>query len=222
MTKDKTNKTIVYIDGQNFLYKAAEILINSNNINNKQDLTKIDIRFILDKILNKSDYEIRFYGVKRIKRRHNFGDDILGKSIRFSDNLRRIRNYLSVSGIDYIEAGQLKIRDSDVCKSCGEQDLRFQEKGVDVGLAVDMVKDSLSGSVDCVVLLSSDTDLLPAVKVVKGSIKEIIYVGFSDRLTGALTENTTKTEAIRDNEIIEAYNIANKTPRRERIQTEGL
>ena len=202
-------RNIVYIDGQNFLYKAAEILIEKDIIRDKQELTSIDIRFLFENIFQGEDLQIRFYGVKKIKRRYDLGEDVLNKSIRFSDNLRRVRNSLNSQGIDYIEVGKLKIRDSDVCKNCGSKDYRFQEKGVDVGLAVDIVKDTLKDEVDKIILASSDTDLIPAILLAENEGKKVVYVGFDDRLTQALSVKSNSTQVIRDAEVIQAYNRKN-------------
>ena len=40
----------IYIDGQNFLYKASDILIEAGLISNKDELRKIDIRWIMQNI----------------------------------------------------------------------------------------------------------------------------------------------------------------------------
>ena len=85
-------RNIVYIDGQNFLYKAADILIEKGIIEDKQELTSIDIRSLFEGIFPGEGLQIRFYGVTKIKRRYDLGEEVLNKSIRFSDNLRSIRN----------------------------------------------------------------------------------------------------------------------------------
>ena len=198
-------RNIVYIDGQNFLYKAANILIEKGIIEDKQELTSIDIRSLFEGIFPGEDLQIRFYGVTKIKRRYDLGEEVLNKSIRFSDNLRRIRNSLSSQNIDYIEVGKLKIRDSDICKNCGSKDYRFQEKGVDVGLAVGIVRDALKDEVDRIILASSDTDFIPAILLAKSEGKKVVYVGFDDRLTQALSAKSSSTQVIRDTEVVEAY-----------------
>lgn len=129
----------------------------------------------------------------------------MDKSIRFSDNLRRVRSNLSKQNITYIEAGKLKIRDSDVCKNCGSKDYRYQEKGVDVGIA----KDALMNNVDRIILVSSDTDLIPAILCAKRADKNVTYVGFSKRLTRALVNECDAIQVLRDDEIVGAYKIAN-------------
>ncbi|MDO5481108.1 MAG: NYN domain-containing protein [Candidatus Saccharibacteria bacterium] len=202
-------RNIVYVDGQNFLYKAAEILIKKGMIGDKQELTALDIRFLFENIFPEEDLRIRFFGVTKIKRRYDLGEEILNKSVRFSDNLRRVRNSLNSQRIDYVEVGKLKIRDSDVCKNCGRKDYRFQEKGVDVGLAVGIVRDALKDEVDRIILASSDTDLIPAVLLAKNEGKDVIYVGFDDRLTQALVAKSSSTQVIRDTEVVEAYKRKN-------------
>lgn len=202
-------KNIVYIDGQNFLYKTSEILVKHGLILDKQDLHAINIRPMLEKLFPGEELKIRFFGVAKIKRRPDLGQEILDKSIRFSDNLRRVRNSMASQNIAYIEAGKLKIRDSDICKTCGNKDYRYQEKGVDVGVAVSVVEDALRNEVDRVILVSSDTDLIPAILCAKRAGKNVTYVGFSERLTRALVDECDATQALRDDEIIEAYKTAN-------------
>lgn len=179
-------------------------------IRDKQDLTNLDIRYLFENIFPDEELQIRFYGVTKIKRRHDLGEEILSKSIRFSDNLRRVRNSLASQNIDYIEVGKLKIRDSDICKNCDSKDYRFQEKGVDVGLAIGMVRDTLKNEVDKIILASSDTDLIPAVLLAKDEGKEVVYVGFDDRLTKALFAKSSTTQVIRDAEVVEAYRRKNQ------------
>jgi uncharacterized LabA/DUF88 family protein len=200
-------KTIVYIDGQNFLYKAAYVLIDAKKIEQKQDLHTFSFRTLIEGLLGEKDVEIRFYGT-RLKRYKN-PPEIAEKSNIMIDSQRRLRNSLNSQKIDFIESGKLKLRDSDICKKCGEQDLRFQEKGVDVKIAVDMIIDACDNTADRLVLISSDTDLLPATQNVITRGKEVVCVGFSDKLTKAIVVTATETQIIRDSEIIEAFDQAN-------------
>lgn len=203
-------RTIVYIDGQNFMYKAADILIGAGKIMNKQELTRIDVRGIVERIVGEG-VEIRYYGAK-IRIQRGYGEEIEVKSRRFSDNLRQIRNTLVRQQITFVEAGNLKLRDGDRCRSCQVQDRHFQEKGVDVGIAVDLVSDKLLDSATDLakqVLISSDTDLIPAIKLVRRVGGEVVYVGFTDKLTRGIVAESDKTEVIRDSEIIAAYDAMN-------------
>ena len=53
----------VYVDGQNFLYKATEVLIEHGKIYSKDELTKIDIRSLVENIVG-DDWCICFYSVE--------------------------------------------------------------------------------------------------------------------------------------------------------------
>ena len=200
-------KIRVYIDGQNFMYKAANILVDTGRISTKDELTKIDIRGIVERIFG-DDVEIIYYGAK-VKVRKDLGDGIKEKTTRFSDISRRIRNTLNAQSIIFNEVGKLKVRDSDTCHNCQHQDLRLQEKGADVGIAVAMVTDALTRAAMNQVIVSSDTDLLPAIEVARAAGVSVTYVGFSDKTTKAIVARTDKTEIIRNQEIIDAFDKLN-------------
>ena len=71
-------KTIVYIDGQNFLYKAADVLIAAKKIKEKQDLHTFSFRSLIEDLLDEKEVEIRFYGTRL--RRYKEPADIAKKS----------------------------------------------------------------------------------------------------------------------------------------------
>lgn len=54
-----------------------------------------------------------------------------------------------------------------------------REKGADVKIAVDLVIGAVDNIYDTAILVSSDTDLIPAVKYIKYKGKKLEYVGFS-------------------------------------------
>lgn len=95
----------IYIDGQNFLYKASDILIEAGLISNKDELRKIDIRWIMQNIfMLEEDAEILFFGAK-IKNNNNYGEEISEKLVRFGQVSRDIRNSLQSQDIKFIESG---------------------------------------------------------------------------------------------------------------------
>lgn len=56
----------------------------------------------------------------------------------------------------------------------------IREKGVDVKLAVDLVTGAVDDFYDTAIVLSSDTDLIPAIKYVRSAKrKKVEYVGFA-------------------------------------------
>ena len=84
------NHTIVYIDGQNFLHRCAESLIKSGAIQDQQEITNIDIKHIFKRYINET-YEMRFYGITKIKQRQDLGEEFSNKARKYADTLRRIR-----------------------------------------------------------------------------------------------------------------------------------
>ncbi|MDO8552105.1 MAG: NYN domain-containing protein [bacterium] len=60
-------------------------------------------------------------------------------------------------------------------------DHKIREKGVDVKIAIDLVIGAVEDEYDTAVIVSSDTDLIPAIKYVLNKGKKVEYVGFADR-----------------------------------------
>ncbi len=56
---------------------------------------------------------------------------------------------------------------------------RVREKGTDVKIATDLVIGAVDNIYDTAILVSSDTDLIPAIKYLKYKGKKLEYVGFS-------------------------------------------
>ncbi len=56
---------------------------------------------------------------------------------------------------------------------------RIREKGVDVKLAVDLVIGAADDLYDIAIIVSSDTDLVPAIKYARYKRKNVEYVGFA-------------------------------------------
>jgi len=70
----------------------------------------------------------------------------------------------------------------------------IREKGVDVKLSVDLVVGAVDNLYDTAIVISSDTDLIPAIKyVVAVKKKKVEYIGFSNNPSfGMLKESTTR------------------------------
>lgn len=68
-------------------------------------------------------------------------------------------------------------------------DHKIREKGVDVKIAIDMVIDGIENKYDTAILVSSDTDLIPAIRYLRLKGKRVEYIGFSNFLSyGMLKE----------------------------------
>ena len=55
----------------------------------------------------------------------------------------------------------------------------YKEKGTDVKIAVDLVVGAVDNHYDTAILVSSDTDLIPAIRYIKYKQKKLEYVGFA-------------------------------------------
>ncbi len=66
----------------------------------------------------------------------------------------------------------------------------YHEKGVDVLIAVDLLVGAYEDRYDAAVLVSSDTDLLPAIAKIRSMGKSVEYIGFSHKPSFALIANT--------------------------------
>jgi len=64
------------------------------------------------------------------------------------------------------------------CPSCGSGLKRSQEKGVDTAIVTDMIRLAWEQSYDIAVLVSSDSDLVPAVEFLELRGRRVIQAGF--------------------------------------------
>ncbi|PIU73224.1 hypothetical protein COS78_03490, partial [Candidatus Shapirobacteria bacterium CG06_land_8_20_14_3_00_40_12] len=77
----------------------------------------------------------------------------------------------------------------------------FREKGVDVNIAVMLLAATYENTTDRIILVSSDTDLLPAVKKAREKGKIVEYVGFSHKPSLAMIANCSSSRLLTKNDI---------------------
>ncbi len=78
-------------------------------------------------------------------------------------------------------------------------DNKIREKGVDVQIAIDLVIGAVENNYDTAIIVSSDTDLIPAIRYVKTRGKSVEYVGFSDGPSlGMIKESTDNILLLRE------------------------
>lgn len=200
-------KTVVYIDGENLFWHLFDSLKKQRIIRGRYDLVKLDLKWLLDQVLKpKNGLDYRYYGTKL--REEKSDDTLLKRTQKMIDHKRRWVGYISQQGIDFISAGELKIRDKS--EKGQEMDLTFAEKGVDVRLATDMLEDALTGKSKAAVLISSDRDLQPAIVAMNRNKKKVVYVGFEGRTNDQMTGSADRSLTISNKLIKEAYKRANK------------
>lgn len=73
---------------------------------------------------------------------------------------------------------------------------KYHEKGVDVNIAVDILAASYEDLCDRIVLVSSDTDLLPAILKAKEKRKQVEYIGFSHKPSVAMVATCSRSRLL--------------------------
>jgi len=66
----------------------------------------------------------------------------------------------------------------------------YHEKGVDVLISVDLLVGAYENLYDTAILVSSDTDLIPAIEKVRLKGKKVEYIGFSHKPSYGLIKNS--------------------------------
>lgn len=152
----KKEKVAVYIDGNNFYGYLKDKEINFSRG------TKFDYSKFVDSLTGER---------KCISKRYYVG---IARNIDGSRKSKRI-----VRGqqkfLESIKNEGFDIKRGKVMYDKG----KVREKGTDVKIAVDLVVGAVDEIYDTAVLISSDTDLIPAVRYLKYKGKKLEYVGFS-------------------------------------------
>ncbi|MEK9168541.1 MAG: NYN domain-containing protein [Patescibacteria group bacterium] len=93
-----------------------------------------------------------------------------------------------------------RVEDWQKIQKLGIQKIRFtklREKGIDVKLATDLIVGAVDNQYETAIIVSSDSDLIPAIDWVRNRIKKKIeYVGFSIPNENNLENSTNPTIAL--------------------------
>ena len=79
----------------------------------------------------------------------------------------------------------------------------FKEKGVDVKLATDLLLGACHDLYDQAYVVSSDSDLIPAIEGAQEMGKAITYVGFKHQPSYSLTQNTKRSLLLTKSDILQ-------------------
>ena len=176
MTSKK--RVFIQVDGSNFYHRLKERPVRLEN------LLQFDFAKFAKLLANGEKVVKAVYYVGRVRAKPNDK-----KAMRMMSNqqrlLARLRNQGWSTSVGFI----LKTDD------------KHHEKGVDVKIAVDIVVGAYENLYDRLILVSSDTDLLPALHVVRKKDKEIEYVGFSHAPSHAMIEHATETRLLRQDDL---------------------
>lgn len=165
------------IDGSNLYFKLKSL--------HCKGLTDFNYAGFINSLVNqKSALKIKYYiGAIRT--------DGSKKSLEMFRQQRKLLANLKKQKIEY-SLGYL-------LKSTG----KFHEKGVDVQMAVDILRGAYKNEYDQVFIVSSDSDLIPAIEAAQASGKEAVYVGFKHQPSYALLKTCKRSILIDKNDIKE-------------------
>lgn len=196
-------KTFIYIDGENIFYQLVDVLVSEKRIKSRHDLKKIDLKWIIGEAirLKETPKSIRYYGTK-LRVVKDLGPAAEKRSLKMVQHKRAWGSWLQSQKIQYITAGNLKARMKG-------RVIVFQEKGVDVRLAVDLVQDACYSSKIHIVVVSSDSDLAPALHAARKQKQKVTYVAFSETINKGLAYTASQTLTFTREDILEAFDRVN-------------
>ncbi len=161
-----SNRCVILIDGSNFYFKLKDLKLHN--------LLNFDFSNFALKLAQKHKIIHSTYYTGKIK------TDGKSHTQRLFDNQRKLLAHLKKNNFNYSLGYLLK------------SDGRFHEKGVDVNIAVDILVATYENVCDRIIIVSSDTDLLPAVKKAREKKKIVEYIGFSHMRSHAMINNCSK------------------------------
>jgi len=155
-SNDKKERVAVYIDGNNFYG-----YLKDKEIGFKKGIKFNYLRFVDFLVGERECISKRYYvGIAR-----NIDDSPKSKRI-----VKGQQKFL-----EKIKSEGFIVKRGKVMYDKG----KIREKGTDVKIAVDLAVGAADDIYDTAILVSSDTDLIPAVKYLKYRNKRLEYVGFS-------------------------------------------
>ena len=149
-------KVAVYIDGSNFYHylKDEEISFPKGQ--------KFNFKLFVDFLVGNRECVSRRYYTGIFRNADN--------SSKSQELVRGQQKFLSE-----IEKDGFVIKRGRIMYDSG----KTREKGTDVKIAADLIIGAVDNLYDTAILISSDTDLIPAIKYIRYKKKKLEYVGFS-------------------------------------------
>ncbi len=174
---------VVFIDGENFRQNLAQILFEAGEITDKNEFFRFNIPGLLTELLGHDNLTIRYYASEiKMPKGYIPSDNILKQVQRIKERMRKWVAMLRTQDINYIKAGNLKVKEGKNCWRCGTANEILQEKGVDVRMALDIYEESLLDNCTKIAVISSDTDICPAYHKAKKQGVELKYICFANHV----------------------------------------
>lgn len=166
-------KILVIFDGSNFYHGVKRLSKNTH-------LSNFNYRKLSQNVTGSKDVKIE-YCVGEIKQNHR------------SSKTRRL--YAGQQALFYhLEKQGIKIQKGYMLKDGST----YHEKGVDVRIAIDILHGALKNTYDICYIISSDTDIIPAILDAKTEKKQVVYIGFKGFISRAMEANCSRTIILDD------------------------
>mgnify|MGYP000913585331 FL=1 len=207
MSKNPDNsQKIVFVDGENFRQRVVELLCNQGVIADKNAYFSLDVRGLIEDILGINRVEINYYASEiKTPKGYTPSARIQRQVDGIKENSRRWVAMLKSQDINYIKAGNLKVKEGKECNHCHKTQEILQEKGVDVRIALDMLELSYRTKNTNIVSISSDTDLCPSYHKIRKRKCKTTYICFSDSVNRAVAAATDETITITPQKVISYF-----------------
>lgn len=174
----KPNRVALFIDGSNFYFKLKSLGI--------QNKSRFDYFAFAKWLARDREIMYRAYYVGVVRARQ---DDARAQQLR--DAQRKFFNHLISPQQGFVVKRGYLMRNDGV----------HHEKGVDVQLAVDLVVGAFEDTFDIAIVISSDTDLIPAIHKAKELGKQIEYIGFAHQPSFGMQSNSTLSRLLIKEEV---------------------
>lgn len=169
-------KCVILIDGSNFYFKLKDLGLHN--------LLSFNFSRFIQLVAGSKKVISTCYYVGRIRQ------DGSAKTNKLFNSQQKLLGNLKKHKILY-QFGYL-------LKSGGA----YHEKGVDVQIAVDMLVAVYENIADKIILVSSDTDLAPAIKKAREKGKSVEYIGFSHKPSVAMVSFCSESRLLTKEDIL--------------------
>lgn len=176
--KLKQKRSIVIFDGSNFYFKLKSLKIPHKS--------SFDFLAFSQWLCRNTALSEKFYAIGEFKARPSDPKLIRQSMAKQQELLARL------------EKDDFTVQLGYLLKAGG----RYHEKGVDVQLAVDVMKGAFRDTYDVAYLVSSDTDLLPAIWEAQAIGKVVCYVGFRHQVSYALVNQCKQSKLLTKEDLL--------------------
>lgn len=182
MNHKEIKHCIILIDGSNFYFKLRDLQLHY--------LLSFNFAKFVKNLAGKHKLIDATYYVGAVR------TDGAKKTQKLFNNQRRLLAHLKKHELHYSLGYLLK------------SDGVFHEKGVDVQIAVDILVATYENLCDRIILVSSDTDLLPAVQKAQEKKKIVEYIGFSHKRSYAMMHNCSKHRLLTKSDLLPFFDLS--------------